>query len=214
MPKTHKAIHKAFHHTPHKTGDYAASAHFSDRATWRQSTVARTHSVPAFWRDWLLHPGSLTQRLLDASDGQFKVEVLSQSLLRPSLSERRALSLPDHRLALVREVILIGRGEPWVFARSVIPLQTLTGRLRKLRRLDSRPLGALLFSDSTMTREPLEWACIEPNGQPLAAQLEAMDKSVWGRRSVFQLSAKPMLVCEVFLPSFSLQDVANNLTRS
>jgi len=77
---------------------------------WRQSTVARTHSVPAFWRDWLLHPGSLTQRLLDASDGQFKVEVLSQSLLRPSLSERRALSLPEHRLALVREVILSGRG--------------------------------------------------------------------------------------------------------
>ena len=48
----------------------------------------------------------------------------------------------------------------------------------------------------------------------VAAELEAMDKPVWGRRSVFKLSAKPMLVCEVFLPSFSLQDVANNLTRS
>jgi chorismate--pyruvate lyase len=198
MPKTHKTIHE----TIHKTGHFAASAHFSDRASWRQSMVASANPVPPFWRDWLMDTGSLTQRLLDASDGQFKVEVLSQSLQRPSLSERRALSLPEHRLALVREVILRGRGVPWVFARSVIPLQTLTGRLRKLRHLDSSPLGALLFSDPTMTREPLEWACIEPNGESLTAPLEYADKPVWGRRSVFKLSAKPMLVCEVFLPSF------------
>jgi len=188
----------------HKSTYSAVSVHFSDRATWRQSTYAGVNPMPAFWRDWLMDPGSLTQRLVDASDGQFKVEVLSQSLQRPSLSERRALSLPEHRLALVREVILMGRGAPWVFARSVIPLPTLTGRLRRLRRLDSRPLGALLFSDPTMTREALQWACIAPNGQPLAAQLENIVKPVWGRRSVFKLSAKPMLVCEVFLPSFFL----------
>ena len=200
----HRGLHKALHKALHRTGHSAPSVHFSDRATWRQSTVASASPVPAFWRDWLMDPGSLTQRLLDASDGQFKVEVLSQSLQRPSLSERRALSLPKHRLALVREVILMGRGVPWVFARSVIPLQTLTGRLRKLRRLDNSPLGALLFSDPTMTREPLQWACIEPNGEPLTAQLEPMDEPVWGRRSVFKLSAKPMLVCEVFLPGFSL----------
>jgi chorismate--pyruvate lyase len=190
------------------------SAHFSDRAIWRQSGAASDTQMPAFWRDWLMDRGSLTERLLDASDGQFKVQVLNQSLQRPSLSERRALSLPEHRLALVREVILSGRGLPWVFARSVIPLQTLTGRLRKLRHLDSRPLGALLFSDPSMGREPLQWACIEPNGQSLSEQLAPLDKRAWGRRSVFKLSGKPLLVCEVFLPSFSLQDVANNITTS
>mgnify|MGYP000377293670 FL=1 len=190
MPKTHKRIHSL------------APPHFSDTAIWQPFTAASAKPVPPFWRDWLMDPGSLTQRLLDASDGQFQVEVLSQSLQRPGLSERRALSLPEHRLALVREVILMGRGVPWVFARSVIPLQTLTGRLRKLRHLDNSPLGALLFSDPSMSREPLQWACIEPNGQPLAKQLECMDQPVWGRRSVFKLSAKPMLVCEVFLPGF------------
>lgn len=158
--------------------------------------------MSAFWRDWLMDRRSLTERLLDASDGQFKVQVLNQSLQRPSLSERRALSLPEHRLALVREVILSGRGLPWVFARSVMPLPTLTGRLRKLRHLDSRPLGALLFSDPGMSREPLQWACIEPNGQSLSEQLAPLDKRAWGRRSVFKLSAKPLLVCEIFLPSF------------
>jgi chorismate--pyruvate lyase len=178
-------------------------AHFSDTATWHQSTVASANPVAPFWRDWLMDPGSLTQRLLDASDGQFKVDVLSQSLQRPSLSESRALSLPAHRLALVREVILMGRGVPWVFARSVIPLQTLTGRLRKLRHLDSSPLGALLFSDPSMTRDALQWTCIEPNGQPLTAHLPQLEERAWGRRSVFKLSAKPLLVCEIFLPSFT-----------
>jgi len=162
--------------------------------------------VPTTLHGWLLDRGSLTTRLLEASGGQLKVEVLSQSLRRPSLSERRALSLPEHRLALVREVLLIGRGVPWVFARSVIPLQTLTGRLRKLRHLDSRPLGALLFSDPAMTREPLEWACIEPNGRALAQQLNNINSPLWGRRSVFKLSAKPLLVCEIFLPSFTAYD--------
>jgi chorismate--pyruvate lyase len=202
MPKTLKRINSN------------ASLHFSDTAIWHCPKVASLSLVSPLWRDWLMDPGSLTQRLLAASDGQLTVEVLSQSLQRPSLSERRALSLPEHRLALIREVLLSGRGVPWVFARSVIPLQTLTGRLRKLRHLDSRPLGALVFSDPTMTRAPLQWASIDPKGQPLAAQLDYIDQPIWGRRSVFKLSTKPLLVCEVFLPSFSQQNVANNPTKS
>ena len=98
---------------------------------------------------------------------------------------------------------MFGRGVPWVYARSVIPLQTLTGRLRKLRHLDSRPLGALLFSDPTMRREPLEWACIPADtNQSLTSKLPPFDQPIWGRRSVFTLSAKPLLVCEMFLPDF------------
>lgn len=183
-----------------------ASVHFSDQAIWRQSTAASGIRVSPFWRDWLLDQGSLTERLIAASGGEFSVRVLSQSLQRPSLSERRALSLPEHRLALVREVILSGAGVPWVFARSVIPLQTLTGRLRRLRHLDSRPLGALLFSDPTMSREPLQWACIDFDSQSLSPQVASLNQPVWGRRSVFKLSAKPLLVCEVFLPSFLPHD--------
>ena len=183
-----------------------ASVHFSDQAIWRQSTAASVTRVSLFWRDWLLDQGSLTERLIAASGGEFSVRVLSQSLQRPSLSERRALSLPEHRLALVREVILSGAGVPWVFARSVIPLQTLTGRLRRLRHLDSRPLGALLFSDPTMSREPLQWACIDFDSQSLSPQVASLTQPAWGRRSVFKLSAKPLLVCEVFLPSFLPHD--------
>ena len=178
------------------------SAHFLDHLKWRQPQLAGIDALPPAFRSWLTDSGSLTRRLQHASGGQFSVQVRSQSLQFPKLSERTALLLPPRRLALVREVILFGRGEPWVYARSVIPLTTLTGHLRKLRHLDSRPLGALLFSDPTMTREPMQCATITPRNVPLAAPLENLATPIWGRRSVFNLSGKPLLVCEIFLPSF------------
>jgi chorismate lyase len=180
-----------------------AKGHFSDQLVWRQPLLGEVSNVREELRDWLLDSGSLTRRLQQASEGQLSVEVLSQSLQIPRFSERRALKLAPRKVALVREVLLFGRGIPWVYARSVIPMQTLTGRLRKLRHLDSRPLGALLFSDPTMSREPLEWARISAHSSnSLTSKLPECDQPIWGRRSVFRLSAKPLLVCEMFLPSF------------
>jgi chorismate--pyruvate lyase len=120
----------------------------------------------------------------------------------PSLSERHILGLADRQQALVREVLLRGAGQPWVFARSVIPLTTLSGRLRKLRQLDNQPLGALLFNDPTMTREAVEVACVNADNNQLPCRSLGDESPVWGRRSVFRLDKKPLLVAEFFLPSF------------
>ena len=113
-----------------------------------------------------------------------------------------ALNLPARTLVLVREVILYGGDAPWVYARSIIPLSTLTGRLRKLRNLDNRPLGALLFSERTMTRSPMEVACLTNDNSQLPKELRIFDSPMWGRRSIFWLDKKPLLVSEIFLPSF------------
>lgn len=160
-------------------------------------------SVPQQWRGWLSDTGSLTRRLLDASDGNLSVQILRQELQRPRLSERQALGLPPRHLALIREVVLLGNGQPWVYARSIIPLTTLTGRLRKLRHLDNRPLGALLFQDPTMTREPVEIACHTLASVQLPEAIADIRASMWGRRSVFRLDNKPLLVSEIFLPDFT-----------
>lgn len=183
--------------------------HFSDQLIWRQPLLGELSKAPAELRDWLLDSGSLTRRLQQASDGQLSVQVLSQSVQLPRFSERRALGLAPRKVALIREVLLLGRGVPWVYARSVIPMHTLTGRLRKLRHLDSRPLGALLFNDPAMSREPLEWACIPANkSATFHANLAPCNQPIWGRRSVFKLSAKPLLVCEMFLPDFKPNEQA------
>jgi chorismate--pyruvate lyase len=50
---------------------------------WQRQTRAPL-TIPPPWRPWLLDQGSLTARLVAASDGAFGVEVLAQALRRPS----------------------------------------------------------------------------------------------------------------------------------
>lgn len=169
---------------------------------WRPMVSKSDRAIPDQWRDWLSDTGSLTQRLLDASEGKLSVQIIRQCLDAPRLSERLALGLAPRRLALIREVILLGDGVPWVYARSVLPMTTLTGPLRKLRRLDNRPLGALLFQSPSMTREPVEVACHNSANAKLPVVLGHIDTPLWGRRSVFRLNRKPLLVSEIFLPDF------------
>ena len=159
--------------------------------------------VPNIWRDWLSDTGSLTARLLEASKGDLRVSLLQQHLEVPNFSERQLLGLGDRRRAMVREVLLYGAGQPWVFARSILPLTTLTGRLRTLRQLSNQPLGELLFKDPTMHRDSVQFANFDSSNKMLASHTPKTDKSIWGRRSVFWLDKKPLLVAEVFLPDFN-----------
>lgn len=160
--------------------------------------------MPRRWRRWLEDRGSLTQRLIAASGGDFHVEILRQFIGQPTPDEARALGLGNRRRGLIREVLLIGNGVPWVFARSVLPLATLTGRRNHLRHLDDRPLGQELFSDNSMHREPVEIARIDSAALPLLPTQPAAP--LWGRRSVFRLDGKPLLVAEIFLADFDPDD--------
>lgn len=175
---------------------------FHPEPSWRSYTRTTASTMPASLRGWLLDRGSLTQRLIDASGGEFRVEVLSQHMALPLLSEANALGLPTRQRAVVREVILYGGGEPWVYARSIIPVKTLTGRLRSLRTLYNRPLGALLFNDKTMQRGDIEITCMNTESHLQPSLPQDIKGTVWGRRSVFYLDQKPLLVSEMFLPKF------------
>jgi len=165
---------------------------------WHQGHQVRWQ-LNVWEKNWLLDSGSLTQRLTQASGGEFRVEILRQAILPTYSSEAIVLGIPHRQQALVREVILLGRNTPWVFARSVIPLSTLTGRLRSLSKLDNRPLGALLFQDPNLQRSAMEVARINLQHRYLPPRLKATHPDCWGRRSRFLLDNKPLLVSEVFL---------------
>lgn len=143
---------------------------------------------------WLKDPGSLTARLLVASGGDFHVRLVRLVRERPTRAEARELGLHAGESALVREVVLVGRGEDWVVARSVIPRRTLTGRNRRLASLGERPLGAFLFRDPTLERRAVRVVAL-PALAPGAAV------RAWGRRSMFVLHGQPLLVAEYFLPA-------------
>lgn len=150
---------------------------------------------------WLLDSGSLTAKLINLSDGEFRVQVLQQVYGCASRSEALALGIGFHERCLIREVILRGHNQPWVFARSVLPLRSLTGSLRHLRKQGNRPLGAFLFSQPHLKRSPIALALISGHHAYLPDALIG-NEAVWGRRSIFSIDGKPLLVSEVFLPDF------------
>ncbi len=168
---------------------------------WRPADRWLHQAVPGPWRRHLLERGSLTRHLSARCEKGLSVRLLNQHIARPTAAERRALGMPGRQWGLVREVILLGDGSPWVFARSIIPVTTMTGRLRLLRKLDTRPLGELLFALPGMNRGAIELARV--SGAELPPQVAAASDTLWGRRSVFYLDNKPLLVAEIFLSGFN-----------
>ena len=168
-----------------------------------RSRLLRAH-VPSAILDWLLDKASLTRRVQTACRGRFSVRVLSQGWMRPMLNEALALGIDPGRTALVRQVELLCDNTPWVCARTIIPRTTLTGPLRKLAHLQSRSLGATLFASPTMQRGEVEVTKISAASkthQLITRHGANLPESLWGRRSVFRVYEKPLLVCEFFLPA-------------
>lgn len=159
---------------------------------------------PALLWPWLDDSGSLTARLIELSQGQFRVQVLQQRLAIPARDEQLALQMARPALALIREVVLLGRQQPWVFARSVLPLASLVRELRHLRKQHNRPLGAFLFSQPQLQRSAIAVARFSGDDNYVPRTLRGT-YPLWGRRSVFSLGGKPLLVSEVFLPAFCAQ---------
>lgn len=152
---------------------------------------------------WLRDQGSLTQRVIDACQGRFRVRLQHQGWGVPLTSERRLLRMGRARHAMIREVELHCGVRPWVFARTIVPAGSLRGRARRLAFLGEKPLGAVLFADPTTRRGRIELARLTP-GQPLfeaaIANLETRPKQLWGRRTLFYYADQPLLVNEIFLP--------------
>jgi len=178
-----------------------------------QPTSFRHQQLPNKLKQWLFDSGSLTKKLIDYSNNQLRVEVIDQRIKRARFSEYKALKLKHHQYAVVREVILYGAETPLVYARTIMPLSTLKGSLRRLYYLGNQPLGGALFADPTMRRGELEIARVKSNLLPtktLSLSKSAHDKQsivqappqqCWGRRSLFFLQNRPLLVCEIFLPN-------------
>lgn len=137
----------------------------------------------------IAHQGSLTRLLRALSREHFRVRVIAQGIATPTVDEARLLGLPPRQQAWIREVQLEGDGNPWVRARTVVPMATLRGPERALRQLGQRPLGSALFQ-----RDPWQRACFITG--------QSKQQGCWGRRSRFQRRGRHLLVTEYFEPMF------------
>jgi len=161
------------------------------------------HSIQPSLMSWLFDASSLTARLIDLCGGNFSVRVISQQWQVLNAEEASAMSLDGVRSALVRQVLLCCGDKPLVYARTVIPVTTIKGAQRRYANMGSRPLGAMLFADRTMRREDVQVALLPASHE--ANQFIKVDEPVWGRRSVFRVADKPLLVSEYFLPDLLKQ---------
>lgn len=147
---------------------------------------------------WLTLEGSLTRALQLRCKDRFHVDVLWEGYARPTVEEALNLAIPGRQVAWIREVQLCGDGQPWVMARTVIPLATLKGNGRRLRHLGRRPLGHFLFSQRRWHRGPFQ---VGLTRRPSASQ------PAIGRRSRFYRGEHALLVGEYFLPALLQQDI-------
>lgn len=168
---------------------------------WQYSPSLK--DLPVKLGDWLLYPHSFMDRLRHYGAQSAQVQLLRQTWQHPALSEKKALGLTTRAYALIREVLIFSPGKKWMYARTVFPRATLTGKQLCLARLKNRSLGSVLFQDPTIERSPFEVVCLS-NGMPfkeyVLEQANLNADQLWARRSRFILHNKPLLLTEVFLP--------------
>ena len=170
---------------------------------WHSVRQLNRSNIPEKIYPWLLDRASLTARLIHHCSGNFQVQLLNQERTRPLRSEAMALGMRLSSRAIVRQVRLLCGATPLVYARTIIPPQTLARKSHRFTRLGARSLGAMLFADPSMERSEVEvtqLTAADDLYQIVTRDLSYKPQSIWGRRSLFRLNGKPLLVCEFFLP--------------
>ncbi len=170
---------------------------YHNRANWLKKPFLSHQYTP-----WLIETGSLTARL-QRRYADFSVQTLRLANAKQLRDEAYCLHTASYKLALVREVLLVGNQHAVVFAHSVLPKASLRGEWYGLGKLGNKPLGAKLFANPKVKRTPLSYKKLASNNPlfGLATQhLTQKPSFLWARRSVFSLNCASILVTEVFLP--------------
>jgi chorismate lyase len=174
---------------------------FNSEPLWLENRQGLRHKLPGNVQSWTYESGSLTRRLRSYYGDAVAVNVLLQHWNKPFLSERRLLKLPEHQYSLTREVLLHADGKPLILARTIIPKSTIKAAKSNLSRLGNRPLGEIIFSYPKLERIAMDITLIDPSTWTQSVIAEAgINQSIWGRRTVYAIAHKQMLVSEFFLP--------------
>ncbi|MDG4947615.1 chorismate lyase [Actinobacillus equuli subsp. haemolyticus] len=136
---------------------------------------------------WLLHQGSLTQKLLQVTR-DFNVQITDQRWLAKNSENMTACGLSDSSDYWLREVLLKEGDQAWIFAQTLLPKQTIENVAGKVPILGEQPIGLWLFAQ-------------HPERTLLAWQQDC-DTGMYMRRACYRLNGYPLEIRELFLPAF------------
>jgi len=134
---------------------------------------------------WLNESGSITSRIKSFSNFRLK-------LLRDGPGEVDAaeddLIISNYEENNIREVVLYSDKEPFIYAKSILPLETIRLGLGALGNLKENPLGDILFSNPEIKKKYM-----------LFAKFESNKRIFYGRKGIYTVKDYPFSVCEIFL---------------
>ena len=134
---------------------------------------------------WLNEPGSITSRIKSFSD--FKLKLLRDGPGEVDAAEDD-LIISNYKENNIREVLLYSDEAPLIYAKSIIPLETIRLGLGVLGNLKENPLGDILFSNREIKKEYM-----------LFSKFESNKKIFYGRKGIYTVKGFPFSVCEIFL---------------
>lgn len=149
-------------------------------SVWHLETDCYTLSSSQ--QEWLLHEGSLTQKLCEVATN-FNVEVVQEKWIAKN-SDKTTACNED---VWLREVLLKEGDTNWIFAQTLVPRSTIENIAQNVLELGNQPIGLWLFSQNP-TRTKLEWTQTK-NG-------------LFARRGVYEIEGYSLEIRELFLSDF------------
>jgi chorismate lyase len=148
----------------------------------------------------LADKGSLTDRFKQMMGYAPVLTKLSQKRQFVSFEESLSLDIPFRQMALVREIKMADGENDWMFARTIVPHQTLSGPAKRIAFLNEKPIGQILFGRHGAKRISMQVDITSDFPQSLLRLGYEKRQPLWRRRSIFEFNQAPLLVTEIFLP--------------
>ena len=136
-------------------------------------------------RSWLIENGPITKRI--SAKENFTLNLIRDEIDEVDEIDKKYLGniIGDIK---IREVILLGDKVPKVYAKSLIPVQTIEKGFSKLGSLGSKPLGDILFEKDIFNKIDVVYSTF-------TNELDTF----WGRKTKYTVKNLPFSVMEIFL---------------
>ncbi len=172
------------------------------KINWQNKEILRNKIKNKELSRFLFENGSLSRLIQTKFKGRFHIGIINESWMMPMCYEKKILSLRDNEIAFIRESYLNCDNKKLVYARTIIPKQTLKRKNQNLTRLGQKPLGEILFRNDKIYRDDIKFARITRLNK-LHSRAKGncnISSDLYSRQSLYYIKNKPLLVFEVFLP--------------
>ena len=139
----------------------------------------------SFIESWLVEDGPITKRISAKED--FELNLIRDEIGEVDEEDKKYLGDTKGDIK-VREVILLGNKTPKVYAKSLIPVNTIEKGFSKLGNLGNMPLGDILFEKDIFNKIDV-----------LYSFFSHKSNIFWGRKTKYLVNNLPFSVMEVFL---------------